>query len=295
MLAAEINDITTHIPSNRSEISSESQRLLKELRSKLDSPVSVAEKELKSLSRLMETDEKIKKQVTQELQATIPSETPAGTVAQALYACIATSSRVDYCSPECATSLPLFGKKSCNTPTYMKTSKGISKINNVTGSDALVYTNEEFRSFTEKEEEDLRSDGVSNVTIFEREKGSTVFRSKDSISLSSHSNTRSTKSSSKKKSVSFSDEVDYCDNSSPAKSSSKSSSDSHCSPSSSSESSDLPKKCDSWNFPYVVLAVLLLLIVAIAVCFWWWGSLGTTSTTVTSVQTTPASTHLKWM
>lgn len=282
MLSSELLTIGAYVPASQSENSTESRRILKVLRSKLDTPAKASQDELDTLSDLMKKDDAVRKQISQELMATIPKTTLTGSVAQALYSCVTSSGKIDSCSPECVTGLPLSGQKSCKNPVYMKTSSGLTKLNDVTGPEANVYATDAFTGFTEKEEDELRSSGISNVVLLERESRSNRYRSKETISLASQSKTRSyAKDESCAKSVSFSETSTVY---SPEGKSSKTYTKSSSSQSRKDECSN-----SSFSFIYVIMAVILVIIL-IGIAFVVWNSF----TAIPQKEVTKQRTHLVW-
>jgi hypothetical protein len=277
MLSTDVHQIGVHIPKSRSETTIESERILRSLRDKLETPASMAQEELESLSKLMLKDKEIKQQVSDKLQVTVPKTITRGSVAEALYSCVANASKADSCSPECLTGLPLSGSKNCKVPVYLKTSSSLRKLNDSSGTEANVYTSEAFTGFSDSEEDMLRSQGITSVVLHEREPKSNKYRSKV-VTVSSQSVTRTKDqtgdSCSSSKSVTFSDTTTYIPNK----------------PSTKSQSSEPPESHETKKgsyFIYIVLAVLLLLVVLAALAFFWYNSSGESSPSTPKINNSP--------
>lgn len=200
--------IGEYTPKSRSEVSSsDPKKLFSALRERINTPMSSSKHELEVLSKLMEEDESVKKQITEEIRATLPVEVISGTVGEYLYSCLKSeiNGNISACVPECVSFLPLSGKTKCDTPSFLRTNNGLTKLNEAKGESANVYSMGDIESLKPEEEEYLRQEGIVEVSIFKRETGSSRYSKSLSVSLPSQSDTRSKSSS--RKTVSFSEQT----------------------------------------------------------------------------------------
>jgi cobalamin biosynthesis Mg chelatase CobN len=251
--------IAEYTPKSRSETSfSDPKKLLGTLRAKVNTPMSSSKRELDHLSKLMEEDEVVKKEITEEIRATLPVEVVSGTVGEYLYSCLKSemNGNTSACTPECVSFLPLSGKTKCDVPSYVRTSKGLTKLNESKGEIANVYTMGDSGDLKPEEEEFLRQEGITEVSVFKREPSSSRYVKSCSVSLPSHSDTRS-RSSSSRRSVSFSDETQNYERKS-------------------SRPPEKPKKSSN-NTLYFVVALIIILIIVGALWFFFFRSASSSS------------------
>lgn len=287
--------IGDYTPKSQSEEFVQSRRILSELRNKMHQSAEQNANDLQALKKLMRKDEEVKKEISQEIRATVPKDTVPGSVGDFLYGCVRSevNGKLMACTPECISGPPLTGKSACQIPVYMKTSKGLLKMNDVSGSQANVYSAEKFSTLSNEEEETLRYQGVSDVTVYERESGTMRYRSVGKLSLTSSdssaqgfvSETRSTSEASEsskcKKSVSWSADTKDCEKKKSVSKSSKSAvpteSGSQSSTQYTSQSSDCPEKracaAPKSNMGFIMaIVVVIVVLLFLVLAFWWFGA-----------------------
>lgn len=302
--------IAEYTPKTRSEESLTSHRLFSRLRSKLSEPALQSRKELEALTKMIKTHEDVRNDMTQEIRATLPKEIVPGSVGEKIYGCLLGSEangKLSACTPECVTGPPLSGTGGCQMPVYLKTNEKFTKLNDISGEEAKLYTSDSFSELSSQEEDTLRSQGVAHVTVYQRESGTHRYHTVKKISLASQSESRTEdcSSSSSKKSVSWSEDTETREREKEHKTRSptRSDKDTSCDSGKTSQSSSCAPACETsgsnWGL-LAALAVIVVIILILVAVFWWFGassSVVATSGKPTTVTTshTVVSQPLSWV
>lgn len=283
----------------REEKYTKSRALLSSLLSKTDDSVTEHKQDLEVLSQLL-TDFQISNELIPEIKASIKSNNKVGSVGEALFSCVIQqeNSENSACTPECLSGLPT-EKSECSIQVFLKTPSSLQRINSVDSRDASVYLSGDANSLSESDEEELRQNGVREVSVFRKKEKSNSYVRQASISIPEESGTRST---------SFQCRPPPSSSSSSSNSSStKSTRDTSRTSSEEEVSQDCPrtKKClppkkniehpkSNASWAWIIAAfIIILIIIGIGLFFWYRGFGSSQNTEAQSCATTTPTTCWK--
>lgn len=135
-------------------------------------PLSEATKlQIEEAEKLLRS-ESDRKAVSRELEANLPLEIKEGTVGEYLFSCIESS---DPCNPVCIEGFKPSNKSECLNPVYKKSEGKMVKINSASGSNAMLYVDDE-SEISKSDAEKLYEDGVREIEVVNKESNKTVSR-----------------------------------------------------------------------------------------------------------------------
>ena len=135
------HDTDSYVPKDASEESANVSNILSSIRSKLEEPIKVAEKEVKEIANIV-SNSSHKDKLVKQLQASIPKTLKSGSVGEGIYACIATT--VDgvpsVCTPACQSGASAVSAGNCSKQVFLKKEdEELQKVNKTNSTEAYVY------------------------------------------------------------------------------------------------------------------------------------------------------------